>query len=420
MKKYLVFFTLTILFFLFGCEEESAFHLHTAPEYYQGRALLPSGQQIELTESDRSLVLNACEPEAALKELPSGTRHLIGTVTLTQPLTTNPLIPAFPTATFFEVENHLYVQCQSDAFTYMKQVENLPESLSSFRDRSVSYPSEAKLRNAQPREQLHFLEEMNKPIGNEPYYKRSAFEETLVHLTVPFNGSFEFTFQTPDKTEHVSLPIDPASRKSYLSLGFGIESVKGKKMYGLYTSYNQELYQNVIRPQHASFNQLLGAFQTNMLPSTLVPNERYPILSFSYIRDGRPYKEVVFITYKEVALISGKELENRMHEDFLNRRHAILHDLALIGTESRDESFLKHTNSNETDFIFKAIDRAKPTPVSGEPAATPYLTIFEGISVQTFDVSHKGKSVLLTNTKTGSHFELLREDAQRWHTLFSE
>lgn len=141
MKKYLILCTLAMLFVLFGCEEEHAFRLHTAPEYYQGRATLPSGQQIEMTESDRTNVLDACYPEDALSRIPDGERHLIGTVTLTQPLITTSSTDVFPTATFFEVDNQAYVQCQAETITYMKQIDTLPNSLIAYRDHAV--PSSA-------------------------------------------------------------------------------------------------------------------------------------------------------------------------------------------------------------------------------------------------------------------------------------
>ncbi|MCT4790246.1 hypothetical protein NQG33_12970, partial [Exiguobacterium mexicanum] len=54
---------------------------------------------------------------------------------------------------------------------------------------------------------------------------------------------------------------------------------------------------------------------------------------------------------------------------------------------------------------------------AGTPAPTPYLTVFEGICAQTFDISYTEDDVILTNTKTGSHFKLLRADAERWHDL---
>lgn len=418
MKKYLLFCTLAILSFLFGCEEEHAFRLHTAPEYFQGRATLPSGQQIEMTESDRTNVLDACYPKEAITNVPDGDRRLLGTVTLTRPLTTTTSTEAFPTATFFEVENQSYVQCQAGTITYIKQVASVPDSLTAFQDLSVTYPSTSKLRNAQPHEQSQFAKEMDKPVGNEPYPLRTALEQTLAHVTMPFNGSYEFMFESPDLAESIVVPIDPSSRQHFLSIGLGTESIDGEQSYGIYTSPNQELYRDVIRPRNATFDRMLGARQADTLPSTLVANERYPLFSFSFILDGEAHKQTVSITYKEETLLHGDKLKTEMRQQFAHHRHVIWHELALIGTESKDESFLNHATTDDTGFIFDAIERAKAVSKAGTPAPTPYLTIFEGICAQTFDVSYEGSDVFLTNTKSGSHFKLLRKDATKWHDRF--
>lgn len=420
MKKYLILCTLAILSFLYGCEEEDAFRLHTAPEYYQGRAQLPSGQQIEMTESDRTRVLDACYPEEAIIRVPDGDRRLLGTVTLTQPLTTTTSIQAFPNATFFEVENQPYVQCQAGTINYIKKVASVPDSLNAVRDSSVTYPSTSKLRNAQPHERIQFLKEMDKPVGNEPYPLRTALEQTLVHVTMPFNGSYEFTFESKHTTETVAIPIDLSSRQPFLSIGLGIESSEGEQRYGIYTSSNQERYHDVVRPEEPTFDRFLGARQFDTLPATLEPNERYPLFSFSFIRDGKAHKQVVSITYKEHTLLRGDKLKNEMRQQFAHRRHVVLHELALIGTEAKDEPFLRHATAEDTHFVFNAIKRAKSVSKAGTPAPTPYLTVFEGICAQTFDVSYEEDDVFLTNTKTGSHFELLRDDAKRWHARFSE
>lgn len=418
MKKYLLFCTLAILSFLFGCEEEHAFRLHTAPEYYQGRAALPSGQQIEMTESDRTNVLDACYPKNALKDVPAGDRRLLGTVTLTQPLTSTTSTEAFPTATFFEVENQSYVQCQAGTITYIQQVASVPDSLTAFQDLSVTYPSTSKLRSAQPHEQSQFAKEMDKPVGNEPYPLRTALEQTLVHVTMPFNGSYEFTFESTDTSETLVVPIDQSSRQPFLSIGFGTESADGEQRYGIYMSSNQTLYQDVIRPFDASFDRFLGARQADTLPSTLEANKRYPLFSFSFVRDGKAHKQVVSITYKAEVLLRGDRLKDEMHQQFAQRRHVVLHELALIGTESKDEPFLSHVPADDTHFIFNAIERAKAVSQAGTPAPTPYLTVFEGICAQTFDVSYEGNNVFLTNTKTGSHFQLFHDDAEKWHDRF--
>lgn len=420
MKKYLIFCALAILTFLFGCEEEQAFRLHTAPEYYQGRAMLPSGQLIEMTEADRTTVLDACYPEDALALAPRGERHWIGTVTLSQPLTTNSSTQVFPTATFFEAENQTFVECQVDTITYMKQIDAVPDSLAAFRDQAVTYPAVAKLRNAQPHERLQFLKEMDKPFGNEPYPTRTAFEQTLVHVTMPFNGSFDLTFESSEGNERVTIPIDAASRQPFRSIGFGLESTEKMNAYGVYTSPNQEGYDEVRRPEDASFDRLLGVRQTETLPTTLVSGERYPLFSFSFMRDNVPHKEIVSITYHEPILLRGEALKREMRAEFSNRQHAVFHELALIGTESRDASFLTHVSADDMRFIFKAIERSKATTEPGEPASMPYLTVFEGICAQTFDVGYRGDDVVLTNTKTGSHFKLLRDDANKWHDRFDD
>lgn len=420
MKKYLILCTLTMLFVLFGCEEEYAFRLHTAPEYYQGRAILPSGQQIEMTENDRTIVLDSCYPENTIRDVPDGDRRLIGTVTLTQPLTETVSNEAFPSATFFEIENQSYVQCRADSLVYVKEIDTLPDSLIRYRDQAVSLSALSNLRIAQPHEQLHFTEEMAKPVGNKPYSKREGFDQTLVHVTIPFNGSFEFTFESSDTLETLTLPIVNVSRQPFLSIGFGTEVKQNTKQYGLHFSPDQTLYEDVLRPKDASFDRMLGARQASSLPTTLIPNERYPLFTFSFMRDGKPHKQVVSITYREETLLQGDPLKSKMRQQFGQRRHVVMHELALLGTESKDEPFLRHADPSSVTFIFQAIERAKSVSEAGTPASMPYVTVFEGICAQTFDVSYKGNDIILTNATSGSHFKLLRADAKRWHELFNE
>ena len=418
MKKYLVFSTLAILFFLFGCEEEHALRLHTAPEYYQGRAMLPNGQQIELTEVDRSNVLESCAPDHAVTELPKGDRRWLGTVTLTQPLTATTSTPAFPTATFFNVNDQSFVQCHVESITYVKQIDAVPGSILNFANTADDFPAVAKLRVAQSFERAQFLKELKKPIGNEPYPIRTGMEQTLVHLTMPFEGSLIFTFKAGDAEENVTYPINSTSRDPYLSLGLGTEESDAGTQYAIYTSSNQEKYAEALRPKDAFITRLLGAKLMNDLPSTLEPGKRYPLFSVSYMQDGKAHQQYVSITYKANKLLHGDELKKKMHQQFANRRHAVFHELALIGTKSTDTSFLKHVPAKDRDFLFEAIERSNSTSQFGSPAPMPYLTLFEGVSAQTFDVSYYKDDVFLTNSKTNSHFKLLQEDAERWHELF--
>lgn len=418
MKKYLIFSTLAILFFLFGCEEEHALRLHTAADYYQGRAVLPNGQQIEMTETDRATVIDACIPESALPQMPTGNRQWLGTITLTRPLTSMTAAPAFPIATFFTIQHQAYVQCQAEDVTYVKPIEHVPISLQSNAASPTYYPDEAKLRRAQPNEQARFVQEMKQPTGNEPYAVRSAFEETLLHVTVPFDGKLTFTFKGQSKEEQVTVPIDASTRQPFLSLGFGTETMETSKTFGLYTASNQTGYEDVLRPRHATFDQLIGVKAIADIPFSLRPNERYPLFDFSFMRDDQLEKQYVYVSYHPETLLHGEPLKQAVYEQFRDRDHAIFHDLALVGTEPRDAAFLTHVGSHDTAFIFDAIARAKATTAVGEPAPRPYLTVFKDVRAQTFDVSYDETDVYLTNAQTGSHFKLLDEDASRWHTLF--
>lgn len=420
MKKYLVFSTLVILFFLFGCEEERALRLHIAPEYYQGRAMLPNGQQIEMTESDRAHVIESCAPEDTVQAIPKGERRWFGTVTLTRPLTETAASPVFPTATFFNVNNQPYVQCHIDTATYVKAIEAVPKSMLDYQYSVDSYPDVAKLRVAQPHERAHFLKEMKKPIGNEPYPERTGIDQTLFHITMPFEGEIELTFKSPDYEDTVIIPIQSPSRQPYLSLGLGTEKSEEETQYAIYSSTNQEDYRHALRPKDASITKLLGAKLAEQLPTTLVPGTRYPLFSFSFTKDGEPQKQLVSITYKKNKLTYGKDLSKQVNGQYVNRRHAIFHDLALIGTESRDASFLDHANAEEIEFLFAAIERSNSVSQAGTPASTPYLTLFEGVYAQTFDISYDEENVFLTNANTGSHFKLLNDDADWWHDLFDD
>lgn len=419
MKKYLIFSTLVILFFLFGCEEERALRLQPAPEYYQGRALLPNGQQIEMPESDRALILEWCQPNNAIPTIPSGERQWLGTVTLIQPLTDGAMRSAFPTATLFTIHNESYVQCQFDSMTYVTKINSLPDSLQDVQYATDSYPDVAKIRFAELHEYEHFTEEMKKPIGNEPYPERSGIEHTLFHITMPFNGQFELTFQSSEGEERLTIPVD-ASRHPYLSVGLGTEKTDDTSQYAIYTSPDQNDYQTVFRPKQAHMSQLLGAKAASQLPTVLIPGHSYPLYSFTYMKDGTPHRQLVSITYQQPKLLHGEELTKQIHDTLNGERHAMFHELALLGTESKDASFLHHIGTEEVDFLFRAIGQANATSHAGTPAPVPYLTLFQGVCAQTFDVSYDGNDVYVTNAETGAHFKLLREDAIRWHNLFEE
>ncbi|MDE0563685.1 hypothetical protein [Exiguobacterium sp. B2(2022)] len=419
MKKYLIFSTLVILFFLFGCEEERALRLQPAPEYYQGRALLPNGQQIEMPESDRALIIELCQPDNAVSTIPSGERRWLGTVTLTQPLTDVATSSAFPTATLFTVNNESYVQCQLDSITYVTKTNNLPESLHDVQYTADSYPDIAKIRSAEPHEYDHFAEEMKKPIGNEPYPERTGIEHTLFHITMPFNGEFELTLTSSEGEERLMIPID-ASRHPYLSVGLGTEQSDDTLQYAIYTSSDQNDYQTVLRPKDGHMSQVFGAKAASQLPSVLIPGHSYPLYSFTYMKDGTAHRQLVSITYHQPELMDGEELNKQIHETLSGERHALFHELALLGTESKDASFLQHVGTEEVDFLFRAIEQANATSHAGTPAPVPYLTLFQGVCAQTFDVSYDGNDVYVTNAETGAHFKLLREDAIKWHNLFTD
>lgn len=419
MKKYLIFSTLVILFFLFGCEEERALRLQPAPEYYQGRALLPNGQQIEMPESDRALIIELCQPDNAISTIPSGERRWLGTVTLTQPLTDVTKSPAFPSATWFTVNNESYVQCQLDSITYVTKTNNLPESLHDVQYEADSYPDIAKIRSAEPHEYEHFAKEMKKPIGNEPYPERTGIEHTLFHITMPFNGEFELTLTSSEGEERLMIPID-ASRHPYLSVGLGTEQSDDTLQYAIYTSSDQNDYQTVLRPKDGHMSQVFGAKAASQLPSVLIPGHSYPLYSFTYMKDGTAHRQLVSITYHQPELMYGEKLNEQIHETLSSERHALFHELALLGTESKDAPFLQHVGTDEVDFLFRAIEQANATSHAGTPAPVPYLTLFQGVCAQTFDVSYDGNDVYVTNAETGAHFKLLREDAIKWHNLFTD
>ncbi|WP_214875100.1 hypothetical protein [Exiguobacterium sp. CH10] len=419
MKKYLIFSTLVILIFLFGCEEERALRLQPAPEYYQGRALLPNGQQIEMPESDRALIIELCQPDNAVSTIPSGERHWLGTVTLTQPLTDVTTSPAFPSATWFTVNNESYVQCQLDSITYVTKTNNLPESLHDVQYEADSYPDIAKIRSAEPHEYDHFAKEMKKPIGNEPYPERTGIEHTLFHITMPFNGEFELTLTSSEGEERLMIPID-ASRHPYLSVGLGTEQSDDTLQYAIYTSSDQNDYQTVLRPKDGHMSQVFGAKAASQLPSVLIPGHSYPLYSFTYMKDGTAHRQLVSITYHQPELMYGEKLNEQIHETLSSERHALFHELALLGTESKDAPFLQHVGTDEVDFLFRAIEQANATSHAGTPAPVPYLTLFQGVCAQTFDVSYDGNDVYVTNAETGAHFKLLREDAIKWHNLFTD
>ncbi|MDT0192797.1 MULTISPECIES: hypothetical protein [unclassified Exiguobacterium] len=419
MKKYLIFSTLVILFFLFGCEEERALRLQPAPEYYQGRALLPNGQQIEMPESDRAAIIELCQPDNAIQRIPSGERHWLGTVTLNQPLTDAATESSFPTATFFTVENKSYVQCQLDSVTYATEINTLPESLNDVQYTAEPYPDVPKFRFAEPHEYEHFAQEMKKPIGNEPYPERKGIEHTLFHITMPFSGEFELTFTSSEAKDRLVIPVE-SIRHPYLSLGLGTEKSDEVLQYAIYTSRDQNDYQEVLRPKEAHISQMFGAKTAPQLPSVLVPGHEYPLYSFTFMKNGTAHRQNVSLTYHEPKLLYGKELGEQIHDKLSSQRHVIFHDLALLGTESKDASFLQHVGQDEMEFIFGAIKRANATAYAGKTASTPYVTLFQGICAQTFDVSYDGADVYVTNSETGAHFKLLREDAIKWYNLFEQ
>lgn len=415
MKKFLTFSTLAILFFLFGCEEEQALRLHTAPEYYQGRAMLPTGKQIEMTEEDRSTVLEACAPEDTVTKVPDGERRWLGTVTLTRPLTATAGTPPFPTATFFSVEDQPFVRCHVDSITYVKGLQTVPQSILKSNSASLLYPDSVKLDVAEGNERAQFSKDLTKSKSIE----RESVEQTLVHVTLPFSGQLELTFASPDQEETVTIPIDLPMRATSLSLGLGMEKVEKEMRYAIFTSLNEKNYKHALQPANASVSRLLGAEMLIDSSTTLEPGARQPLFSFSFVRDDKSHQHHVSITYKESDLLSGDRLKRDMKQQFTHRRHAVFHDMALIGTESADAPFLKHTTQEEMDFVFTAIERANSTSHAGTPASTPHLTLFEGVRAQTFDISYDKRNVFLTSN-TGSHFKLLREDADQWHKFFED
>nr|WP_240542742.1 hypothetical protein [Exiguobacterium qingdaonense] len=372
-----------------------------------------------MPESDRAAIIELCQPDNAAPTIPSGERRWHGTVTLTQPLTATTTSTAFPTATFFTVENKSYVQCQLDSITYVTKINAMPESLNDFQDVADAYPEVAKIRSAESHEYEHFAQEMKQPIGNEPYPERKGIEHTLFHLTMPFNGEFELTFTSAEGEEHLTIPIH-SSRSPYLSFGLGTEKSDDLIEYAIYTSHDQDDYKEVLRPGQADISKMLGATLTEQIPSVLVPGHSYPLYSFTFMKDGVAHRQNVSLTYHQPKLLHGEELTERIYETLNGKRHALFHDLALIGTESKDAPFLQHLAKEEVDFLFRAIERANATSYAGTPAPTPYLTLFQGVCAQTFDVSYDGTDVYVTNSKSGSHFKLLNEDAIQWYRLFEE
>nr|WP_251130627.1 hypothetical protein [Exiguobacterium sp. s124] len=370
-----------------------------------------------MPESDRALMIELCQPDNAISTIPNGERRWLGTVTLTQPLTDVATSSTFPTATLFTIHNESYVQCQLDSITYVTKTTSLPESLSDVQYAADTYPDTAKIRFAEPHEYEHFAEEMKKPIGNEPYPERKGIEHTLFHITMPFNGQFELTLNSSEGEERLMIPID-ASRHPYLSIGLGTEKSDDTSQYAIYTSPDQNDYQTVLRPKQAHMSQMFGAKAASQLPSVLVPGQRYPLYSFTYMKDGTANRQLVSLTYHQPDLLHGEELTKQIHATLSSERHALFHELALLGTESKDDSFLQHVGTEEVDFLFHAIEQANATSRAGTPAPVPYLTLFQGVCAQTFDVSYDGNDVYVTNSKTGAHFKLLREDAIKWHNLF--
>ena len=244
-------------------------------------------------------------------------------------------------------------------------------------------------------------------------------EQTLVHVTLPFSGQLELSFTSSDHNETMVIPVDLPTRPPSLSLGLGIEQSEKGMNYAIYKSSNKKHYDVALRPTDSSVSRLLDAEMLLKSSTKLIPDTHHPLFRFSFIRDGKPHQQNVSIVYKDNELLHGDELKKEMNRQFTNQRHVVFHELALIGTESIDESLLRHATDEEEAFLFKAIERSNATSHAGTPASVPHLTLFEGVRAQTFDISYDKRNVFLT-THTGSHFKLLREDADRWHKLFEE
>ncbi|WP_214823761.1 hypothetical protein [Exiguobacterium algae] len=255
-------------------------------------------------------------------------------------------------------------------------------------------------------------------------------EDSLIQLTPSLYGSIGFSLGeqgmeiqlidfTPFSTDidHIGLALgyDEETEQAYLLLSYGDR---------YFNSAPLEIFSRADLMQTIPYIYLSA--KPVFTKDVLEPHVQTPVYEISYEQDGQPVTEEIRLTYRPGVFEEGQA--DRPAEQVPTYKDEgpllYLHTKPFDDESPIRDSEMMRAAGTDVNALLEAISHAKPVSRAGDEQEYRYLTIFEGMKSQEFEVSYKQRSkkldIYLTDAKREQTFKLTSEGAETFLSYFPE
>ena len=257
-----------------------------------------------------------------------------------------------------------------------------------------------------------------------------TLEESLIQLTPSLYGSIGFSLGEQGMEVQL-LSFSPFSTDiDHIGLALGYDE-ETEQAY-LLQSYGDR-YLNSVPLEIFSREELMQTIPYKNLSAkpvfingVLEPHIQTPVYEISYEQDGQPVTEEILLTYRPGVFVEDQT--DRPTEQVPTYKDEgpllYLHTKPFDYESPIHDSEMMRAAGTDVNALLEAINHAKSVSRAGDEQEYRYLTIFEGMQSQEFEVSYKQRSkkldIYLTDAKRELTFKLTSEGAETFLSYFPE
>lgn len=257
-----------------------------------------------------------------------------------------------------------------------------------------------------------------------------TLEESLIQLTPSLYGNIGFSlgeqgmevqllsfspFSTDIDHIGLSLGYDEETEQAYLLQSYGERYLNSVPL---------EIFSREDSVQTIPYKNLSA--KPVFTNSILEPHVQTPVYEISYEKDGQPVTEEIRLTYRPGVFVEDQT--DRSVEQVPTYKDEgpllYLHTKPFDDESPMHDSEMVRAAGTDVNALLQAINHAKPVSRAGDEQEYRYLTIFEGMKSQEFEVSYKQRSkkldIYLTDAKREQTFKLTSEGAETFLSYFPE
>ncbi|WDH77294.1 hypothetical protein PTI97_07185 [Exiguobacterium marinum] len=429
MKR--IVFILCMVGLLVGCgtRETDVVQLDYMPEHWVVRDLY-SGRMDAKSETWASHILGACTGEPITQ--------IEGDVTVFNSYALNRKVMIsdydqnnYKLVTFLKGKQN-YTICYDGDYSKMKlgKIDDLPDFLDLTSGVEVPHVPLIKVGTKEEEkvaEQSDPSEYLGMPIN--------LFEETMVHVTTPLNGTIGLTIGEQQGLFPISFiePYNAQMGTAKIALGYNdklkqayfyFEATNGATSIQPFVVWDEDEFGH--EPIQFEGLQVERVLQTD----TLDPGVKTPLYTFSYMKNGKRVKADVSLTYTKGEFATKETIDEDITANIIANPSVprgpffFLHKTPLDGAATLEYPDTLRAVGIDMSDLMNAFEEAEPVDRAGEVGDYPLLTIIEGWKGQEFQLSFKKRSkkvdVYVTDETRDQTFKLTSAGAETFFSYFPD